>query len=211
MSTLLYGGMYIFFAACAIGIFRGVAYDPVALFTPIANERLYTIVLLAGLGLWYSTLLQRMPPLATPGELRIIMRVATVLLLLTLLTAETRDWFEHRIWSLETTQSAQEELAALEEAKQLSLSGGWLLFSIGLMFVGLLRRARSLRILAIGLFGFAILKIFIYDLSFLDTIYRILSFLGLGVILLLASYLYQKYRSVILEPTREGPAGGAAA
>ena len=52
--------------------------------------------------------------------------------------------------------------------------------------------------LAFALFGFSILKIFIYDLSFLDTLYRIFSFLGLGVILLAVSYLYQRYRAIIL-------------
>jgi uncharacterized membrane protein len=52
--------------------------------------------------------------------------------------------------------------------------------------------------LAFALFGVSILKIFIYDLSFLDTLYRIFSFLGLGVILLAVSYLYQRYRGIIL-------------
>ena len=51
--------------------------------------------------------------------------------------------------------------------------------------------------ISIVLFGLAILKIFIYDLSFLDTLYRIFSFLGLGLILLAVSYLYQRYRVVI--------------
>lgn len=58
-----------------------------------------------------------------------------------------------------------------------------------------------LRIAAIVLFGVAILKIFIYDLSFLDTVYRIVSFIGLGVILLSVSYLYQRYRGLIFDAT----------
>jgi uncharacterized membrane protein len=52
--------------------------------------------------------------------------------------------------------------------------------------------------LAIALFGVAILKIFIYDLSFLETLYRIFSFIGLGLILLVVSYLYQRYKDVIM-------------
>jgi uncharacterized membrane protein len=55
---------------------------------------------------------------------------------------------------------------------------------------------------AIGLFGIAILKIFLYDLSFLERLYRIFSFVGLGVILLLVSYLYQRYKEIILSPSR---------
>jgi uncharacterized membrane protein len=57
---------------------------------------------------------------------------------------------------------------------------------------------RTLRMIAMVLFGIAILKIFFYDLSFLETIYRIVSFIGLGIILLTVSYLYQRYRGVIL-------------
>lgn len=42
-------------------------------------------------------------------------------------------------------------------------------------------------------FGISILKIFIYDLSFLDTLYRIFSFIGLGLMLLMVSYLYHRF------------------
>jgi len=80
--------------------------------------------------------------------------------------------------------------------KQLSLSGVWLLSSILIMLAGLWRRVRNLRLVATALFGFTILKIFIYDLSFLQTLYRIFSFMGLGVILLGVSYLYQKTRGL---------------
>ena len=83
--------------------------------------------------------------------------------------------------------------------QQLALSGVWLFYSGLLMVVGLWRRVQGLRIIAIALFGITILKIFIYDLSFLERLYRIFSFIGLGVILLLVSYLYQRYKAVIFE------------
>jgi hypothetical protein len=54
-----------------------------------------------------------------------------------------------------------------------------------------------------ALFGFIILKIFIYDLSFLEGLYRSASFAGLGVILLAVSYLYQRYRAVLLDDDGE--------
>jgi uncharacterized membrane protein len=47
------------------------------------------------------------------------------------------------------------------------------------------------------LFGITILKIFVYDLSFLETTYRIGSFIGLGLILLAVSYVYQRYKALI--------------
>jgi uncharacterized membrane protein len=66
------------------------------------------------------------------------------------------------------------------------------------LVAGIWRRIRGLRLLGIALLGIAILKIFVYDLSFLEAIYRIASFIGLGVILLAASYLYQRYKGVIV-------------
>jgi len=90
------------------------------------------------------------------------------------------------------------EITRLENLQQLALSGVWLLYSIVLMVVGIWRWMATLRIMAIILFGVAIAKIFIYDLSFLETLYRIFSFIGLGVILLVVSYLYQRYKAVIL-------------
>jgi uncharacterized membrane protein len=55
-----------------------------------------------------------------------------------------------------------------------------------------------MRFAAIGIFGITILKIFVYDLSFLETLYRIFSFIALGVILLAVSYAYQKYKNIIV-------------
>jgi uncharacterized membrane protein len=66
------------------------------------------------------------------------------------------------------------------------------------MVVGIWRRRAGLRLVAMVLFGVTILKIFFYDLSFLQTLYRIFSFIGLGLILLAMSYLYQRYKGIIL-------------
>jgi len=72
-----------------------------------------------------------------------------------------------------------------------------------MMALGLWRRRRAVRILSIGLFGISILKIFTYDLSFLTTLYRIFSFIGLGVILLAVSYAYQRYKAIIFGSSNE--------
>ena len=75
------------------------------------------------------------------------------------------------------------------------------------MVIGIWRRQRGIRVASMVLFGFTILKIFIYDLSFLETLYRIFSFVGLGVILLVVSYLYQKYKNIILGDPNPGEGG----
>jgi uncharacterized membrane protein len=62
------------------------------------------------------------------------------------------------------------------------------------MGVGMWRRSPGLRLGAIALFGLAVAKVLVVDLSALDAIYRILSFLVLGAVLLVASFLYARYR-----------------
>jgi uncharacterized membrane protein len=98
---------------------------------------------------------------------------------------------------------AVDKWRSMENMKQLSLSGLWLFYGIALMIGGIWRRMRGLRILAIVILCTAILKIFIYDLSFLETFYRIFSFIGLGLILLAASYLYQRYKSLIIDDVKK--------
>ena len=66
------------------------------------------------------------------------------------------------------------------------------------MVIGFWRSVRTIRILAFVLFGITILKIFIYDLSYLETLYRIVSFVGLGIILMTVSFIYQRYKYIIL-------------
>lgn len=80
---------------------------------------------------------------------------------------------------------------------ELTRSAAWLVYSLLLFALGVLRSAPAARYASIVIFGFSILKIFLRDLSFLDTPYRIGSFLILGVILLLVSFVYQRYRTFI--------------
>jgi hypothetical protein len=59
---------------------------------------------------------------------------------------------------------------------------------------GLYLARRPIRLGGIALFLFSILKVFVYDLSELDTLPRIFSFIVLGLLLIGASWAYTKYR-----------------
>jgi uncharacterized membrane protein len=123
-------------------------------------------------------------------------QAAIVLLGFELVTGETRDFFDHLV---STSSRPLADSSHLRNLEQLTLSALWLLYAIVLMGVGLWRRTRWMRFGSIGLFGFIILKIFVYDLSFLHDPYRSVSFAGLGMILLGVSYLYGRYHSLLLE------------
>lgn len=81
----------------------------------------------------------------------------------------------------------------------LRMSATWIVYSILLMIIGFMRRMRPTRIAALILLLVTIGKVFLYDLSFLQQPYRIVSFIALGVILLAAGFMYQRFKSVILD------------
>jgi len=82
-----------------------------------------------------------------------------------------------------------------ELARQVAISVTWAAYAAGLVGAGFQRRYAPIRYLAIVLFGLTLLKVFTVDLSRLDSIYRIVSSVGLGVLLVAASYLYHRFRS----------------
>jgi hypothetical protein len=79
------------------------------------------------------------------------------------------------------------------------VSGGllttcWALTGLALLVTGFVLHGRTLRLEGLGLLLVCILKAFLYDLRNLETIYRILSFVVLGLILLAVSWIYTRFR-----------------
>jgi len=77
-------------------------------------------------------------------------------------------------------------------AQQLGLSLVWTIYAGILIVIGIRRESALVRWQALVLFGCVIFKVITVDLSMLAIVYRIASFFALGVILLGASFLYQK-------------------
>ncbi len=84
-------------------------------------------------------------------------------------------------------------------AKQLSLSVIWTVYGGALLVFGIVKRELMLRVMALALLAVTIVKVFLVDLSSLKTIYRIISFVVLGGVLLAVSFLYQRYRRPLEE------------
>jgi uncharacterized membrane protein len=77
-------------------------------------------------------------------------------------------------------------------AQELALSLLWLVYALGLLGAGLWKKSEPMRWQALVLLGIVIVKVFLFDLSFLEKFYRIVSFLLLGVALMLISFYYQR-------------------
>lgn len=71
----------------------------------------------------------------------------------------------------------------------------WSLFALGLLLFGIWRDTSALRYTALGLFTVVGIKVFFSDLEALDALFRIGAFMILGILVLLASFIYLKYRS----------------
>ena len=77
---------------------------------------------------------------------------------------------------------------------QLQLSALWSVAGVAGLMLGLRRGWLTLRLGAFGLIGLAVAKVFLYDLAALTSIYRVGSFLALGLLLLVAALAYQRMR-----------------
>jgi uncharacterized membrane protein len=85
------------------------------------------------------------------------------------------------------------------QTPQVLLSAYWALLGFASLLFGLLRDDRRFRIAGFALLAVAIAKVFLVDLSTLESIYRVLSFIALGLLLLAAAFAYQRIRARIVE------------
>ena len=73
-----------------------------------------------------------------------------------------------------------------------AVSAFWGLIGLVVLYLGLKRGVTWLRVVGFGLFGLALAKLFLYDLAFLSSITRALSFLAVGALLLIAGFFVQR-------------------
>ena len=87
----------------------------------------------------------------------------------------------------------------------------WALFALAFLVVGIRCRLAALRYCGLTLFSIVAVKVFTIDLDSLDSFYRIVAFLILGVLLLLGSFLYLRFRETFsVEPPTSSGAGATA-
>lgn len=89
------------------------------------------------------------------------------------------------------------DLAGYSNQYKLGLSIICGVYALALIFAGIIRKKKHLRIGAMCLFGLTLLKLFFYDLSSLSTISKTIVLLMLGILLLVASFLYNKYKDLL--------------
>jgi uncharacterized membrane protein len=82
------------------------------------------------------------------------------------------------------------------QTAQVALSAFWASIGLVAIVAGLVRDIRELRLAGLALLGIGVVKVFAYDLAELDELYRVLSFVAIGIVLLIGAYAYQRVRAV---------------
>jgi uncharacterized membrane protein len=99
------------------------------------------------------------------------------------------------IWAISAEALAYVDLGgrATESLRSLTLSAVWLVYGFLMLAAGINWRHRPARLMGVAILGLVIAKSFLYDVWMLDRLTRIVAFVALGVMLLVASYIYQRY------------------
>ena len=185
-------------------LFLGWIFEPISLYVPLFNLRSFflgiTLLALYLMGRWLTA----EKKFRFKG-LNIVIATLMGLFLFQMLTAETLDYYRQAAHLLRSRERPRRRSPACPTGAADVIHGLAFLLPRADGPGNLAPKTRD-RLMAFGLFGLTVLKIFLFDLSFLETLYRIISFIGLGLILIGVSYVYSRYKCLFM-PERENKAG----
>jgi uncharacterized membrane protein len=181
------------FAGCtlALGVCRLLFIDNFSTQTLVFNTRFATflvaIAVMAGIVVAGERLAsdREQPFIKLAG-------IALNVLALIALTREANDYFTRHIAETYQLRNMYEASRQLEIARDFSFSAIWIVYGAALMIAGFWKRSAFIRWQAMVLLAVTIGKVFLYDSRELQQVYRILSFIALGVLLMGISYAYHR-------------------
>lgn len=130
-------------------------------------------------------LIARDSAIALPAQARQALAGGAGLLGFVYLTLEVRRAFQGPVLLLEGHPPGGAEIYAY--------SAAWLAIALGLLGVGIVRRSALWRRASLAVMAITVLKVFLYDMSDLTGLYRVASFLGLGLGLIGIGSLYRRF------------------
>lgn len=177
----------------ALGLIALLTVNPHAASTPFFNERFGTYCFAIAAFAFVAWLARRAQlqdssaaSLSWPGI------AATALLLINLLLLIAVSLEIHSFWLLREGTGNYQRFQDHQIYEQFSYSAFFMAFGALLLAVGFWRRSSFFRWQALVLLAISVGKVFVVDVSALSQGFRILSFLGLGALLLAVSFVYQR-------------------
>ena len=172
-----------------------LVFDPRVSLTPLLNQRFATyciaIAIFAGIA-WWSRVLPDDTDADEAPELqwRTLAALSALLVNGLILLAVGREI--HNYWWYLRWHGNWGLMHDFRMYAQFTYSAFFMMFGSVLLLVGFVRKSAFVRWQALVLLAVTIGKVFTVDTSQLSQGYRILSFLGLGVLLLAVSFVYQR-------------------
>jgi len=127
---------------------------------------------------------------------------AAAVLIVNGLTLLAIGWEIHSYWWLWQWRGERNLMQDYRIYAQFTYSALFMAFGVILLSIGFWRRSAYLRWQALLLLAVAIAKVFLVDVSELSQGYRVLSFIGLGALLLAVSFVYQRDLLNLRNPER---------
>jgi uncharacterized membrane protein len=107
----------------------------------------------------------------------------------------------------ESADAVDSALLSAHQQGQMVLSVFWALVGVAVLVTGLQRDLHALRLAGLVLLGVTVTKVFLFDLATLSSMYRVVSFIGLGLLLLAGAFVWQRMRPRAMPDLREAPEG----
>lgn len=169
--------------------------NPAAASRPIFNERFGTYCVAIAVCAFIAWIARTSHDETGPGsEMHWATLAAAAVLAVNALTLLAFSFEIHNYWWFLRWKDdgIYETMRNYRMYAQFSYSGLFMLYGGALLTAGFVKRAAFLRWQALILIAFTIAKVFLVDVSELSQGLRIFSFIGLGVLLLCVSYVYQR-------------------
>ena len=187
-------------ALAALGIVLGlwIVENPLVTGADVGGLIVNQILLGYGLNAVLTATLALVARGTRPLAYRIVAAILAVGLALAYFTLEVTRIYHGPVLTVGPTSNAE----------QYTYSAVWLVFGVVLLLVGIWLRSQPARLASAAVVLITVLKVFVVDLANLGGIYRALSFIGLGVVLVGIGLLYQR---LLFPPRRPAPSATAPA
>jgi uncharacterized membrane protein len=127
----------------------------------------------------------RHPATAEPKALRPVLACYALFAGFAWVTLEVRHLFHLDAMGFDTVP--------VEDAELWAWSGSWLAYGALVMAIGISMREQKLRLAALAVLGLVVAKVFLVDMGDLVGLWRVLSFLGLGLSLIALGAVYRRF------------------
>ena len=137
----------------------------------------YVLIIFAGFGIYaLKDLLKRN---LSKESFQLYFELFLSFIIIFLLSSELIQWLD---------------IFGFDNSYKLGLSILWGTCSLGMIIFGILTPRNHIRIAAMVVFSITLSKLFFYDISHLSTISKTIVFLSLGILLLIISYFYNRFK-----------------